>query len=256
VTDGALQGSTLERATAVVFENYARYWHEMFRLGPASGEELQHTFELRGRTNLDAAIATGRGAILALPHLGNWDVAGAWLAGRDGTPGVTVVAETVEPPELFAWFVATREALGMEVVPLGADAGRRVLRALGRGHVVCLLADRDLGRDGVAVEFFGEQTTLPAGPALLALRSGAPLLPSAAFFRDDGGHGADIGHPILVERRGRLRDDVARVTQDLARRFEALIRAAPEQWLMMQPIWPSDELDGLADTTPRAGGRP
>jgi KDO2-lipid IV(A) lauroyltransferase len=242
VTGGALRGAALERATTAVFVNYARYWHEMFRLGPGSGEELQRTFELRGRDHLDAAIATGRGVILALPHLGNWDVAGAWLAGRPGTPGVTVVAEPVEPPDLFAWFVSTREALGMEVVPLGPDAGRGVLRALGRGHVVCLVCDRDLGGDGVAVDFFGERTTMPAGPATLALRSGAPLLPSAAFWRDDGGHGTDIGRPLVVERAGRLRDDVTRVTQDLALRFEALIRAAPEQWLMMQPIWPSDEL--------------
>jgi phosphatidylinositol dimannoside acyltransferase len=244
VTDGSLAGADLDAATAAVFANYARYWHEMFRLDPESGAALQQTFELRGRVNLDAGIATERGVILALPHLGNWDVAGAWLAGRPGVPGVTVVAETVEPPELFEWFVATREALGMEVVPLGADAGAGVLRALRRRHVVCLVCDRDLGGEGVEVEFFGERTRVPAGPALLALRTGAPLLPSAAFFRDDGGHGADIGAPLHVERRGRLRDDVTRVTQDLALRFETLIRAAPEQWLMMQPVWPSDERAG------------
>jgi KDO2-lipid IV(A) lauroyltransferase len=243
VSGGALHGTALDRATAAVFVNYARYWHDMFRLGPHSGAELQETFELRGGQNLDAGIAAGRGVILALPHLGNWDVAGAWLAGRAGVPGLTVVAEPVEPPELFAWFVETREALGMHVVPLGADAATRVLRALGDGHVVCLVCDRDLTGDGVDVEFFGERTRLPAGPATLALRSGAPLLPTAVFFRDDGGHGTDIGAPLPVERRGRLRDDVTRVTQDLARRLEALIRAAPEQWLMMQPNWPSDERD-------------
>jgi len=238
VSGGALTGDALDRATATVFGNYARYWHETFRLGPASGAELQQTFGLRGGGHLDRAIATGRGVILALPHLGNWDVAGCWLAGRVG--GVTVVAEPVEPPELFAWFVSTREALGMDVVALGPDAGAGVLGALRRGHVVCLVCDRDIAGEGIEVEFFGERTRLPAGPATLALRTGAPLLPSAAYFRDDGGHCAWFGAPLVVERHGRLRDDVTRVTQDLALRFEELIRVAPEQWLMMQPNWPSD----------------
>ena len=238
VTGGALSGEALDTATEAVFANYARYWYEMFRLGPESGAELQLTFGVRGGGNLDAAVAAGRGVILAVPHLGNWDVAGAWLAGRVGD--VTVVAEPVEPPELFEWFVATRRALGMNVVPLGADAGSGVLRALDGGHVVCLVCDRDITGDGIEVEFFGERTRLPGGPATLAFRTGAPLVPVGAYFHGDRGHCAWFGAPLLVERHGRLRDDVRRVTQDLAHRFEELIRAAPEQWLMMQPNWPSD----------------
>jgi len=238
VSDGTLTGAALDDATAAVFANYSRYWHELFRLGPESGAELQRTFDVCGGAHLDAAIAQGRGVILAVPHLGNWDLGGAWLAGRVG--GVTVVAEPVEPPELFEWFVATREALGMQVVPLGSGAGAAVLHALRQGKVVCLVSDRDISGDGVEVEFFGEQTRLPGGPATLALRTGAPLLPTATYFSGDHGHRARFGAPLGVERRGRLRDDVTRVTQDLAHRFEELIRAAPEQWLMMQPNWPSD----------------
>jgi KDO2-lipid IV(A) lauroyltransferase len=238
VTGGALDGTALERATASVFANYARYWYEMFRLGPGSSAELQQSFAVRGGEHLDAAIAGGKGVVLALPHLGNWDVAGAWLAGRGGA--VTVVAETVEPPELFEWFVAARRAVGMEVVPLGPDAGPAVLRALLRGDVVCLVCDRDLTGDGVEVDFFGEPTRMPGGPAVLALRTGAPLLPAATYFRDERRHCVWFGAPLQVERHGRLRDDVQRVTQELAHTFERLIRAAPEQWLMMQPNWPSD----------------
>jgi KDO2-lipid IV(A) lauroyltransferase len=108
---------------------------------------------------------------------------------------------------------------------------------------VCLLSDRDLAGDGIEVEFFGERTTLPAGPATLAVRTGAPLVPAGVYFRDHGGHFAKIGPPLPVQREGRLRDDVGRITQDLARRFEELIRMAPEQWHLMQPNWPSDLLD-------------
>jgi KDO2-lipid IV(A) lauroyltransferase len=248
VLGSSLDDDALERATSTVFENYARYWYEMFRLGPDSSAELQRTFALRGGEHLDAALGAGGGAILALPHLGNWDVAGAWLAGRVG--GVTVVAEAVEPPELFEWFVGVRRSIGMEVVPLGPDAGPAVVRALNRAQVVCLVADRDITGDGVEVEFFGETTRLPGGPATLALRTGAPLLPVGTYFRDDRHHCAWFGEPIPVERRGRLRDDVSRVTQELALRFEVLIRAAPEQWLMMQPNWPSD-----TDTVAAPGGR-
>ena len=96
---------------------------------------------------------------------------------------VSVVVERLEPESVFDWFVEYRESLGMHVIPLGPDAGRRVIAAVKAGHVVCLLSDRDIGGGGIEVEFFGERTTLPAGPATLALRTGAPLLPAAVYFR-------------------------------------------------------------------------
>jgi lauroyl/myristoyl acyltransferase len=176
--------------------------------------------------------------ILALPHIGGFDFAAAWLAGRGLPPAVVV--ESVEPPELFEWFADVRRAIGMEVIPLGPEAATGVIRALRENRVVCLLADRDIVGDGMPVEFFGETTTLPAGPATLALRTGAALIPTAVYFRPHGRHFVRICPPLPVERRGRLREDVARVTQDLARRFEELVRMAPEQWHVMQPNWPSD----------------
>jgi lauroyl/myristoyl acyltransferase len=149
------------------------------------------------------------------------------------------VAEQLEPPELFEWFTSLRRSLGMDVVPLGPNAGTEVLRALRERHVVCLLSDRFLEGSAVDVEFFGEHTSLPAGPAALALRTGAPLLPTAVYFRGHGHH-AVVRPPIDATRSGGLRADVARVTQDLAYELEGLIRVAPEQWHLLQPNWPSD----------------
>jgi KDO2-lipid IV(A) lauroyltransferase len=161
---------------------------------------------------------------------------------------LTVVVEALEPPELFEWFVDLRQKLGMNVVPLGPDAGSTVLKALRDNEVVCLLCDRDIGGGGVDVEFFGERTTLPPGPVTLALRTGAALLPTAVYFtRRTDGHYAIVRPPLSMERQGGLRDDVARITQDLARELEGLIRRAPEQWHLFQPNWPSDP--GYGDHT-------
>jgi KDO2-lipid IV(A) lauroyltransferase len=127
----------------------------------------------------------------------------------------------------------------MEVVGLGPSAGTEALAMLRENRAVCLPSDRHVGGVGVEVEFFGEQTMLPAGPATLALRTGAVLLPIAVYDRPGGCHGV-VRPPIAIERRGRLRDDVARVTQVLAGELEVLISAEPEQWHLLQPNWPSD----------------
>jgi phosphatidylinositol dimannoside acyltransferase len=230
--------STGVHSTEAVFDHYARYWYELFRLPYEDLDRLDERVECDGWEHLRAAAADGQGVLLALPHLGNWDVAGAWLATR-GYP-VTAVAEPVDPPELFDWFAATRERIGIQVLPLGPDAGSQVLRAVAAGRIVCLVCDRDLTGDGIPVTFFGERTSFPAGPALLAVRSGAPLLPVGLSFLPHGRHGVRILPPLPTDRRGRLRDDVARVTQHLADVFEELIAAVPDQWLMMQPNWPSD----------------
>jgi KDO2-lipid IV(A) lauroyltransferase len=154
---------------------------------------------------------------------------------------ITVVVEALDPPEVFDWFIDLRESFGMNIVRLGPDAGSQVARALKANHVVCLLCDRDIGGGGIEVEFFGERTRLPGGPATLALRSGAPLIPVAVYFRGSG-HVGVCRPPIPVERSGeRLREDVTRITQAVAKELEALIRVQPEQWHLMQPNWPSDQ---------------
>jgi KDO2-lipid IV(A) lauroyltransferase len=212
---------------------------------------------VEGYHHIAESQAAGKGTILALPHLGGWEWAGFWLTRVMKVP-VTVVVEPVEPPALFEFFSDFRRQLGMHIVPLGPSAGSEVLRALKAGHAVCLLSDRDIIGDGAELEFFGEATTLPAGPATLALRTGAALLPVGCYFHGSHGHHAVVQAPLAAERRGRLRADVARVTADLAVHLEELIRAAPEQWHLQQPNWPSDydALDAIGKPHPRPATGP
>jgi KDO2-lipid IV(A) lauroyltransferase len=242
-------GAALRRDVAATFDSYGRYFYELFRLSTLTPAWINQHFHCAGIEHVREGVRAGTGAVLALPHLGNWDFAGAWLAlqGFD----VTVVAEPVEPPELFEWFVETRARLGMRVIPLSPSAGTDVLRAVHDNEVVCLLADRDLTGDGVSVEFFGERTTMPGGPAMTALRAGAPLLPTGCYFMDHGDCRAVIQPPLDITRAGRLRDDLARVTQELAHAYEDLIRVEPTHWHLLQPNWPSDTATSSPDPTGR-----
>lgn len=229
----------LRRAVQESFDSYARYWIEALRLPTLSARAVERGFSADGYSRVVEALAGGRGVILALPHLGGWEWAGRWLSIRGHR--LTVVVEHLEPPELFEWFKELREDLGMNVVALGPGAGKQVLQALNDNEIVCLLCDRDLKGGGVEVEFFGERTTLPAGPATLSIRAGAPLLPVAVYFTHRvHGHHAVVRPAIPNDRRAGLREDVGRVTQALARELEFLIARAPEQWHMFQPNWPSD----------------
>jgi KDO2-lipid IV(A) lauroyltransferase len=228
----------LRRAVARAFDSYARYWMEVFRLPEVTPDGLDAGMSYEGFEQVDAALAAGTGAICALCHLGGWDWGGAWLATQ-GYP-MTVVVEPLEPAEVFEWFAEFRRSLGMTIVPLGPDAGSTILKALRANQLVGLLCDRDIAGGGVEVEFFGERTTLPAGPATLALRTGAPLLPTAVYFDSHGRHRGVVRPAIDLTREGSLRDDVARITQTIAHELEILIRAAPEQWHVFQPNWPSD----------------
>lgn len=235
-------GRAMRRNAHRVFQSYARYWCEFFRIAKdAAGdpEALNARFRVDGFERIVAGVDAGKGVILALPHVGGWEFAGAWLANQGYPP--TVVAERVKPPELFDFFVQQRTALGMHVIALDKHAGDNVLAALRANQVVCLVSDRDLKHDGVPVEFFGEATTMPAGPAAMALRTGATLLPVAVYFDGRYGHHAVIEAPLDTSRTGSLRDDVQRVTQDLAHRFEDLICRAPDEWHVLQPNWPSDQ---------------
>lgn len=235
VTEEALDG--LVRNT---FTSYARYWMESCRLPGTVGPWVDERMSSTGVEQFDKAKAEGRGVILALPHLGGWDHGGAWVAWLGHR--LTAVVEPVDPPELFRWIAELRRAVGMDIIPLGPGAGTALLQKLRAAEIVALVCDRDIVGGGVEVEFFGERTTLPGGPATLALRTGAYLLPTAVYFDGPKGHYSLVGQPVPTERTGRLRDDVARVTQELAVRLEELIRRAPDQWHMMQPNWPSDRL--------------
>jgi len=228
---GPVDPPAVDRAVREAFASYGRYWMESLRLPAMDPARVDARFTIEGLDHIREARRQGTGAILAIPHLGGWEVGGSWFV-RQGFP-LTVVVEALEPPELFEWFVGLREGFGFTVIPLGRTAGTKVVRALKANQVVALLADRDIGGGGVEVEFFGERTSLPAGPAVLARRLGAPLLPTAIYF-DGEGHHAVVRPPVPAD------GDVAEVTQRLAVELEALIRRAPEQWHLFQPNWPSD----------------
>ena len=237
--DPSLSGLALRRAVNKTFESYAAYWLEAFRLPTLSPAELDAGMSYEGYEHLERSLHRGKGTILVLPHLGGWEWTGFWFTRVIGVP-ITAVVERLEPPDLFEWFTEFRTNLGMHIVPLGPDAGREVIKALKRNDLVCLLSDRDIDGSGVEVEFFGERTTLPAGPATLALRTGCDLVPGAMFQQPRGGHHAVVRPPMVVERRDGLRQDVARITQDIAHELESLIRIDPTQWHLMSPNWPSD----------------
>jgi KDO2-lipid IV(A) lauroyltransferase len=237
--DPTLKGLALRRASQRAFDSYMRYYSESFRLPSLSKEHVNRCFTVDGYDHLEAALEKGNGVIFAIPHLGGWEWAGRWMAER-GLP-MTVIVEPLQPPELFEWFTKLRSDLGMNVVPLGPDAAPTILATLKKNGLVCLLSDRDIQRNGVEVEFFGEKTTLPAGPAMLGIRGNTPVLPVAIYFTDSiDGHHAVVRPPVHLEKVGSLRDSVAVGTQAIAHELEILIRRAPEQWHMFQPNWPSD----------------
>jgi KDO2-lipid IV(A) lauroyltransferase len=217
--------------------SYARYWREAFRLPTMNQSELAKRLDrvFVGADKFAAAQQAGRGAVMALPHSGNWDMAGVWLAQNYGT--FTTVAERLKPESLYDRFIAYRESLGFEVLPLtgGERPPMEVLaERLRDNRFVCLMADRDLTRSGVQVDFFGEPTRLPAGPAKLAIETGAPLHPAHVYY--DGDDCVVQIDDALDTSSG----DVGVITQALADRFTVNIAAHPQDWHMLQPQWLAD----------------
>ncbi len=238
LNDSELSKKELKDFVDQTFKSYAHYWVNTFRLVDMTKQELESTFSHDGWELIETALKKDSGVILVLPHLGAWDWGGLWISKIKGV-SVSAVVEPLEPPELFEWFKRSRNALGMNIIPLGADAGPQVLKAISDKQLVVLVSDRDIGGSSVEVEFFGEKTLLPAGPATLALRTGATLLTAAIYNKGNGCHGV-VRPAISLERKGKFRSDVKRITQTIADEMELLIRKAPEQWHLMQPNWPSD----------------
>ena len=231
VPDGLMRAS---------LSSYARYWREAFRLPTMDLAEVGRRFDevSIGTHRPQAAIDAGRGGILALPHSGNWDMAGVWLVQKHGT--FSTVAERLKPESLYRRFIEYRESLGFEVFP--ASGGERppfelLAERLRENKLVCLMSDRDLTRSGVEVDFFGERTRLPAGPAKLAIATGAHLIPSHVYYDGDDCV-IDLQEPLDTSS-----GDVTAVTQALADRFAHNIAAHPADWHMMQPQWLADLSD-------------
>ena len=220
--------------------SYARYWREAFRLPSMDltklGEQLDAVFA--GKEHIAAALDTGRGAVLVLPHSGNWDMAGVWLVWKHGT--FTTVNERLKPESLYNRFIAYRESLGFEMLPL--TGGERppfevLVERLRDNRPICLMADRDLSRNGVQVDFFSEPTRMPAGPAKLAIETGARLITVHCWYTPRG-WGFQVQPPVDTSS-----GDVALVTQVMADQFARGIAAHPADWHMVQPQWLSDLSD-------------
>lgn len=220
--------------------SYARYWMEAFRLPSMSRADIDRNFEMHGYEPVAERAAAGKGSIVALPHSGNWDFAGAWVPQIAGNR-LTTVAERLKPEGVFRRFLEYRESLGMRIVPAsGGDRGPDAVlgEALADGHVVALVADRDLGRSGVEVKFFGETTTFPVGPALLAIRNDVPLFTAHIHYESDRAV-CHITGPVDTGT-GRLRDRLGHTAQAVADAFAEGIGAHPADWHMLQRFWTAD----------------
>ena len=232
------QVSDVSRAA---MRSYMRYWSESFSLPRWDLDEVLQRVEVINAESIDLLRADGQGLVIALPHCGNWDLVGAWLAMTRGR--FTTVAERLSPEGLFERFRAYRESLGMEV--LAADGGPRVMAGLGRrlrdGGIVCLMADRDLTGSGIPIDFFGARAHFPAGPAALAVSTGAVLITARLHYESDR-LVVLIESPIAsslsedTPRRERVED----LTQQVAVRFADGIATRPQDWHMLQPFWDSD----------------
>jgi KDO2-lipid IV(A) lauroyltransferase len=228
--------------------SYMRYWMESFRLPTWSAERVRDSVEIKGVHHLKDGLASGRGVVVALPHLANWDLAGVWLTRALGIP-FTTVAERLKPESLYDRFVAYRESLGMEVLPhTGGAAFGTLARRLRSGGLVCLVADRDLSASGVEVKYFGDTARMPAGPALLAQQTGALLLPVTLWYDEAPAMKGRIHPPVEVPRTGTRDEKTSSMTQALADTYAAGISDHPEDWHMLQRLW-------LDDLEPRDGAR-
>lgn len=225
-----------------LFTEYGRYWAELLWLDETKAASIRRHIQTEGLHHVESARDQGRGMIYALPHVGNWEIAG--LVAEELGIRVVAVAEDLPDSEITRWFVAKREALALEIIIArgGRDLMGTLRQRLDAGHAVALLCDRDVTGTGVEVEFFGETASLPVGPAMLAIRSDVPILPVASFFQPGRGHRVVVHEPVSIVEEGTIRERVRATTQNVAAALERLIREAPAQWHLVQPNWPSDRL--------------
>jgi len=213
--------------------SYMRYWCDTFRFPDWSPERVRETVSVTNEHLLLDAISAKTGVIVTLPHAGNWDHAGAYFCGK-GINLVTVV-EHLKPEKLFLKFLSYRQAMGMEVLPLDGRVLGTLEQRLRQGALVALIADRDLSRSGIAVNFFGAPSRMPPGPAILALKTDAPLITAFVSYTETGIH-IDFNE-VSLPTSGSDEEKISHIVQDMAQQFEVGITAHPEDWHMLQRIW-------------------
>jgi KDO2-lipid IV(A) lauroyltransferase len=238
-----IDGKELRTLSRKVLRSYARYYLETFRLQTIPRQRILDGMHVN-HSNVDLTLdylKKGRGAIYALPHMGDFEQAGLWV-NLYGAGSFTTVAERLKPESVYERFLEFRRSLGMEVLPTtgGPHPFGVMAQRLRAGKLVCIVADRDLSDTGIEVEFFGEKALLPAGPAALAVQTGAALMPVSCWFVGDTEWGAHIYDEIPVPEDGDRRQKVAAMTQQLATTFEQAIREHPEDWHMLQRLFVAD----------------
>jgi lauroyl/myristoyl acyltransferase len=237
-----LDDAALERLTRDAVRSYLRYWAESFRLPSWPTDDLVRRTRVVNEAALRDAHAQGRGVVVPLPHMANWDWAGAWACAT-GMP-LTTVAERLEPERLFDEFVAYRASLGMEILPAGdATTFASLVDRLHGGQLVPLLADRDLSRSGVEVTLCGQPARMPRGPAELARRTGAPMIPATLHY--EGPELVVTFHHAVSVREGEA--GTVEAMQEVADRFTGAMREHAVDWHMMQRVF-------VADLPPRRRG--
>jgi phosphatidylinositol dimannoside acyltransferase len=226
----------VRRSTHEAFRLYARYWFDTFQVGALGADALAARVEVHGLEHVDAALAHGRGCLVALPHLGNWDAVGRLLAIKGYR--LAAVAENLRPPRLAALFRSHRERLGMRIVPLVGEhfTLREIERLLADNWLVALLSDRALSSRGVEVEMFGARRSIAVGPAMLSLSTGAPVLAAATYTAPNGWR-LEVGPPLTAERHGDRRADVTALARVVAAALERAIAEHPADWHLFQPGW-------------------
>lgn len=229
----------VEAAAREAFGAYGRYWAEAFWVRPRRVPGILAHIDREGVERVEAARDAGSGMIFALPHIGNWEVAGT--VAHDLGLELIAVAEALPENRIVQWFVRLRSHLGIDVV-LANEANLMGLlgAALERRAAVALVMDRNVKAGGVEVEFFGERTSMPAGAASLGLAHDVPVFPVAAYFKKARGHVLVVEEPVAMPEHGSRREQVVEGTQRIAVALEQLIRRAPTQWHIVQPNWPSD----------------
>jgi KDO2-lipid IV(A) lauroyltransferase len=249
-------GAELRALSREAMRSYAQYWLEVFRLPVIPVQRLLADTVATGhiQTALDC-LAAGRGVVFALPHMGNWDQAGAWIIAK-GAGQLTTVQERLKPESVYDRFIAFREGLGFEVLPASGGVVNvfgTLAERLRAGKLVCLLADRDVTGTGTEVEFFGEKARMMGGSAALAERTGAALFP-AVLWREEDRWAIHVSEEIPVPADGDRRHKVAAMTQQLAHFFEAAIREHPADWHMLQRVFVADlDPERLARAVAAAG---
>lgn len=239
------QDPEVQALVVEAFRSYTRYWLETFRLVREDAAFFRERFLAPTEENLFAPVRDGRGAIVVVGHLGNWDAAGAWVAAS-GFKLVTV-AEVLKPRRMFDFFVEHRARLGMTIYPAVKGVTARLIEDIEGGAVVAVLGDRDLKGTGPEVVFFGEPATFPGGAASMAIETGAVLVVAGVYATvRDGKPGWDaVITPALdtscpEDTQAGSREHVAAVTQRIAHELEVAIARRPEEWHVFQPFWISD----------------